>query len=157
MKFHEIRGRVPGASGGVLLFATVDGQWHPSGKDERIMSGFKKFVMKGNVVELAVAFVLAAAFGLVVKAFVDVIMSLIGKIGGKPDFNSIQPGGVPIGAFITALVGFVILAAVVYFFVVKPYEAAKEHFSTPAEANAPADIALLTEIRDLLARRGDAL
>jgi large conductance mechanosensitive channel len=121
------------------------------------MSGFKKFVMQGNVVELAVAFVLAAAFGLVVKAFVDVIMSLVGKIGGRPDFSSIQPGGVPIGAFITALVGFVILAAVVYFFVVKPYEAVKEHFSTPAEVNAPADIALLTEIRDLLARRGDAV
>jgi large conductance mechanosensitive channel len=121
------------------------------------MSGLKKFVMQGNVVELAVAFVLAAAFGLVVKAFVDVIMSLVGKIGGKPDFNSIQPGGVPIGAFITALVGFVILAAVVYFFVVKPYEAAKEHFSTPAETKTPADIALLTEIRDLIARRGDTL
>jgi large-conductance mechanosensitive channel len=57
------------------------------------MSGFKKFVMQGNVVELAVAFVLAAAVGLVVKAFVDVIMSLVGKIGGEPDFNSIQPGG----------------------------------------------------------------
>ena len=120
------------------------------------MSGFKKFVMQGNVVELAVAFVLAAAVGLVVKAFVDVIMSLVGKIGGEPDFNSIQPGGVPIGAFITALVGFVILA-VVYLFVVKPYEAAKEHFSTPAEANAPADIALLTRIRDLLARLGDTV
>ena len=121
------------------------------------MSGFKKFVMQGNVVELAVAFVLAAAFGLVVKAFVDVIMSLIGKIGGKPDFNSIQPGGVPLGALITALVAFVILAAIIYFFVVKPYEAAKEHFSTPAETKTPADIALLTEIRDLLASRGDAV
>jgi large conductance mechanosensitive channel len=121
------------------------------------MSGFKKFVMQGNVVELAVAFVLAAAFGLVVKAFVDVIMSLIGKIGGKPDFNSIQPGGVPIGALITALVAFVILAAIIYFFVVKPYEAVKERFIAPADETAPADIALLTEIRDLLARRGDAL
>ena len=119
------------------------------------MSGFKKFVMQGNLVELAVAFVIAAAFGLVVKAFVDVIMSLIGKIGGEPDFNSIQPGGVPIGAFITALVAFVILAAVVYFLVVTPYEAAKEHFSAPSEETTPADIALLIEIRDLLTRRGD--
>jgi large conductance mechanosensitive channel len=119
------------------------------------MSGFKKFVMQGNLVELAVAFVMAAAFGLVVKAFVDIFMSLIGKIGGKPDFNSIRPGGVPIGAFITALVAFLILAAIVYFFVVKPYEAAKLRFSAPAEETAPAEIALLTEIRDLLARRGD--
>jgi large conductance mechanosensitive channel len=121
------------------------------------MSGFKKFVMQGSLVELAVAFVMAAAFGLVVKAFVDIIMSLIGKMGGKPDFNSIQPGGVPIGAFVTALVAFFILAAVVYFFVVKPYEAAKGRFSAPAEETAPADIVLLTEIRDLLARRGDVV
>jgi large conductance mechanosensitive channel len=115
------------------------------------MSGLKKFVMQGNLVELAVAFVMAAAFGLVVKAFVDMVMSLVGKIGGKPDFNSIQPGGVPLGAFITALVAFVILAAVVYFFVVKPYEAAKGRFSSPKEETAPADVVLLTEIRDLLA------
>lgn len=121
------------------------------------MSGFKKFVMQGNLVELAVAFVMAAAFGLVVKAFVDIILSLIGKIGGRPDFNRIQPGGVPLGAFITALVAFVLLAAVAYFFVVKPYEAAKGRFSAPKEETAPADVALLTEIRDLLARRGEAV
>jgi len=117
------------------------------------MSGFKKFVMQGNLVELAVAFVMAAAFGTVVKAFVAVIMSLIGKIGGQPNFDDIKPGGVPIGVFITALVGFVILAAVVYFFVVKPYEAAKERFSTPEEEATGAEIALLTEIRDSLRTR----
>jgi large conductance mechanosensitive channel len=121
------------------------------------MSGFKKFVMQGNLVELTVAFVMAAAFGLVVKAFVDVILSLIGKLGGKPDFNSIQPGGVPLGAFITALVAFIILAAVVYFSVVKPYEAVKGRFSAPAEETTPADVALLTEIRDLLSRRADVV
>jgi large conductance mechanosensitive channel len=120
------------------------------------MSGFKKFVMQGNLVQLAVAFVMAAAFGLVVKAFVDIIMSLIGKVGGKPDFNSIQPGGVPLGAFITALVAFIILATVVYFFVIKPYEMAKERFSSPEREDVPAEVALLTEIRDLLAPRGDA-
>ena len=119
------------------------------------MSGFKKFVMQGNVVELAVAFVMAAAFGLVIKAFVDMIMSLIGKIGGQPNFNNIEPGGVPVGTFITALVAFIILAAVVYFFVVKPYEAAKGRFSAPDQQTAPADVALLTEIRDLLARRNE--
>ena len=118
------------------------------------MSGFKKFVMRGNLVELAVAFVIAAAFGTVVKAFVAIIMSLIGKIGGQPNFDAIKPGGVPIGVFITALVGFVILAAVVYFFVVKPYEAAKERFSTPEEKAVSTEIALLTEIRDSLRTRG---
>ena len=117
------------------------------------MSGFKKFVVQGNLVELAVAFVMAAAFGLVVKAFVDIVMSLIGKIGGQPDFTEIKPGGVPLGAFITALVALLVLAAVVYFFVVKPYEAVRDRFSSPKGKTAPADVALLTEIRDLLARR----
>ena len=126
---------------------------HPPGEDERIMSGFKKFIMPGNLVELAVAFVMAAAFGAVVKAFVDIILSLIGKIGGQPNFNDIAPGKVPVGVFITALVTFIILAAVVYFFVVKPYEAAKERFSTPEEETATAEVALLTEIRDSLRAR----
>jgi large conductance mechanosensitive channel len=102
---------------------------------------------------LPVAFVIGVAFATVVTTFVAVIMSLIGKIFGKPDFNSIQPGGVPIGAFITALVAFIILAAIVYFFVVKPYELARERFSAAKEETPPADVALLTEIRDLLARR----
>jgi len=56
------------------------------------MSGFKKFVMQGNVVELAVAFVIAAAFGAVVKAFVTVIMDIIGKAGGTPSFSTWTPG-----------------------------------------------------------------
>lgn len=117
------------------------------------MKGFKDFVMKGNLVELAVAFVIAAAFATVVKAFTDVLLSLIGKIGGQPDFNSIQPGGVPVGAFLTALAGFLILAAVVYFFVVKPYVAAKSRSSKKEVDAAPdEDVVLLTEIRDLLAR-----
>ena len=127
-------------------------------KDEQVMSGFRKFVMQGNVVELAVAFVIAAAFGLVVKSFVEVIMDLIGKAGGTPNFSGYQPGGVHVGAFLTALVAFVILAAVVYFFVVKPYEVAKARSSAPEkEAAAPADVVLLTEIRDLLARRDNLL
>ncbi len=121
------------------------------------MSGFKKFVMQGNLVELAVAFVIAGAFGLVVKSFVDIVMDLIGKVGGTPDFSNYRPGGVHVGAFLTALVAFIILAAVVYFFVVEPYEAAKERFSPPQEHAAPADVVLLTEIRDLLARRGDVV
>jgi large conductance mechanosensitive channel len=80
-------------------------------------------------------------------------MSLIGKIFGRPDFNNIKPGGVPIGAFITALVTFAILTAVVYFFVVKPYEALTERFSTPEEETTRAEVALLAEIRDSLPAR----
>src|SRR5665647_1596930 len=85
-------------------------------------------------------------FGAVTKAFVTVLMDLIGKAGGTPNFSSWTPGHVQVGLFLTELVAFIILAAVVYFFVVKPYEAAKARFSAPVEeAAAPADVVLLTE------------
>jgi len=118
------------------------------------MKGFKDFVMRGNLVEIAVAFIIATAFAVVVTTFTAVILSLIGKIFGKPDFNSFHPGGVPIGAFITALIAFLILAAIVYFFVVKPYEAAKARWGKAPEEEAPAEeITLLREIRDSLQSR----
>ena len=115
------------------------------------MKGFKAFVMRGNLVELAVAFIIGAAFATVVKAFTDVVLSLIGKVGGNPDFNNIKPGGVPLGAFLTATVAFLIVAAVVFFFVVKPYEVAKARFNrTEVDAAPDEDVVLLTQIRDLL-------
>ncbi len=115
------------------------------------MTGFKNFILRGNLVELAVAFVMAAAFTAVVLATVDMLMDLIGKAGGTPDFSSYSPGGVSVGAFLTALVSFVIIAAVVYFFVVVPYVKAQEIYFPKEEAGTPDDIALLQEIRDLLA------
>ena len=120
------------------------------------MKGFKDFVMRGNLVELAVAFIIATAFADVVKTFTAVIMDLIGKIGGKPDFSSWKPGGVSFGAFLTALIAFLILAFIVYFFVVKPYEMAKTRFMKPEEAEAAVDesIELLKEIRDAVRARG---
>lgn len=113
------------------------------------MSGFKKFLMQGNVVELAVAVVIAGVFGEVVKAFVTIIMDLIGKAGGTPNFSGYTPGGVHVGAFLTALVAFIIVAAIVYFGVVKPYEAFKARFVKPEEENAT-ELSVLTEIRDAL-------
>lgn len=78
-------------------------------------------------------------------------------MGGNPGFNNIKPGGVPIGAFLTALVAFLIVAAVVYFFVIKPYEAVKARFSkNEADAAPDEDVVLLTEMRDLLARGAPA-
>lgn len=116
------------------------------------MTGFKNFVLRGNLVELAVALIMALAFTAVVTATVDLIMSLLGKIGGQPDFSAWRPGDLPIGAWLTALVSFVILAAVVYFLIVKPYTAAKERYFPSQEEGTPTDVALLQEIRDLLAR-----
>ena len=121
------------------------------------MTGFKNFILRGNLVELAVAFVMAAAFASVVTATVAIIMGLIGKAGGHPDFSTYQPGGLLIGAWITAIISFLIIAAVVYFLIIKPYTAAKERYF-PAEAEGtPADVALLEEIRDLLRQRGGAV
>lgn len=119
------------------------------------MKGFRDFVMRGNLVELAVAFVMGAAFATVVKAFTDLLIGAISKVlGGEPNFNDIQPGGLLVGAFLTALVTFLIIAFVVYFFVVKPYEAARTRFTQQEEdAAPPEDVQLLKEIRDLLAGR----
>lgn len=122
------------------------------------MTGFKNFIMKGNLVELATAFIMAGAFASVVTATVTLIMDLIGKLGGTPDFSSYSPGGVSIGAWLTALISFLILAAVVYFGIVSPYTKAQEKFfpkKDEEEVGTPEDVALLTEIRDLLqAQRG---
>jgi large conductance mechanosensitive channel len=119
------------------------------------MTGFKNFILRGNVVELAVAVVMATAFGAVVTATVALLLGIVGKLGGEPDFSTWKPYGLLFGAWITALVSFLILAAVVYFVVVLPYTKAKERFF-PAEApGTPADVQLLEEIRDLLtAQRG---
>jgi len=118
------------------------------------MSGFKNFLLRGNLVELAVAFVMAGAFGTVVTAMVAIIMDLIGKLGGTPNFSGYTPNGVHVGAFLTAVIAFVILAAIVYFLIVLPYTKAKMRYFPAEEAAIPADIVLLTEIRDALQARG---
>jgi large conductance mechanosensitive channel len=121
-----------------------------------MLKGFKDFLMRGNVVDLAVAVIIGAAFGTVVKAFVDVIMSLIGKLGGHPNFNDIQPGGVPLGAFITALVAFIVVAAAIYYVVVMPLNKLAERRARGIEPKTEApseEVALLTEIRDSLRTR----
>lgn len=89
------------------------------------MKGFKQFLMRGNVVDLAVAVVMGAAFGAVVTALVkDLITPLIAAIVGKPDFSGIKftvnASQFGIGEFINALVSFLLISAAVYFFVVLP-------------------------------------
>lgn len=121
-----------------------------------MVKGFKDFVLRGNLVELAVAFVMATAFGAVVTATVALLMDLLGKIGGRPDFSGYQPNGIHVGAWLTAVVSFAILAFIVYFMIVMPYQRARERLARGEEeapAAVPEDVALLTEIRDLLASR----
>ena len=92
------------------------------------MKGFKQFIMRGNVLDLAVAVVMGAAFGAVVTALVkDLLTPLIAAIVGKPDFSAIQfevnASKFLIGDFINALISFILIAAAVYFFVILPMNA----------------------------------
>ena len=115
------------------------------------MTGFKNFILRGNLVELAVAFIMAAAFASVVTATVGLIMDLIGKVGGTPDFSNYEYKGISIGIWLTAVISFLIISAVVYFLIVKPYTVAKERYFPSPEPGTPEDVKLLQEIRDLLA------
>lgn len=104
------------------------------------MEGFKKFLLRGNVVDLAVAVVIGAAFGAVVQAFVKgFITPLIGVFGGIPDFSAlsftINNSIFPIGEFINALLSFLLIALIVYFFVVAPVNRLMER-AKPAEPPA---------------------
>ncbi|MDO5500056.1 MAG: large conductance mechanosensitive channel protein MscL [Propionibacteriaceae bacterium] len=120
------------------------------------MGGFKDFIMKGNLIELATAFIMGTAFAEVVSSFAQLLMDLIGKVlpvdldGGS--FSSTAIAGVNVGAFLAALVSFLLIAFVLYFAIVKPYESYKKMRGVEAESGAT-DTELLTEIRDLLAGR----
>lgn len=112
------------------------------------MNGFKNFILKGNLVEIAVGLIMALSFAAVVSAFVAWLTDLL------PDaVDSVFSSTTYFGAFINAVISFVIMGAVVYFFVVVPYTKAKERFFPSAPEGTPADIALLEEIRDLLKTR----
>src|SRR3979409_926840 len=92
------------------------------------MRGFKAFLLRGNVVELATAVVIGVAFGAVITAFVkDLVTPLIAAIGGQPDFSSmsftVNNSKFLYGDFLNALVAFVMIAAVIYFLVIVPYTA----------------------------------
>lgn len=120
------------------------------------MGGFKNFILKGNLIELAVAVIMGTAFAAVVTAFTGMLLSAVSKVTGdrEPNFDTFAPGDVLVGPFLTALVAFLIMATVVYFFVVVPYTKAKDRFFPAADEGTPADVALLEEIRDLLRARG---
>ncbi|OIJ25029.1 MscL family protein [Nocardioides luteus] len=116
------------------------------------MDGFKKFLLQGDLIKLAVAFIMGGAFATVVTATVDIIMDLLGKIGGTPDFSNYEPGGISLGAWLTAVIAFLILATVVYFLIVKPYTHAKERFF-PDPDPGETEIDILKQIRDSLSAR----
>ncbi len=106
-----------------------------------MLRGFKEFVLRGNVLDLAVAVVVGGAFGAIVNAMVkDLITPLIGAIVGKPDFSAlvvtINGSQFLIGDFLNAIISFLLIAAAVYFFIVVPVNALK---ARAARGEAPAD------------------
>lgn len=127
-----------------------------------MLQGFKEFIMRGNVIELAVGVVIGAAFTGIVTAFSDnLINPLIAALGGA-DFSGlgfhVLPGNdatfLDFGAVITAAINFLLIAAVVYFAIVAPMnklsEAQARRKGVDPEEPAPTDVELLAEIRDLL-------
>lgn len=125
------------------------------------ISEFKKFLLRGNVVDLAVAVVIGAAFTAVVNALVkDLITPMIAAVGGKPDFSglvfTLHNSRFMYGDFLNALISFVIMAAVVFFFVVQPVnhliKLATRNQKKEEEKKDP-QVVLLEEIRDELKKR----
>ena len=119
---------------------------------------FREFLLRGNVVDLAVAVIVGAAFGAVVASFVnDVLMQIVGIFVGEPDFGgltlTINDSEIRYGAFLNSVITFVTVAAAIFFFVVRPVNAlmARRKAGLEPEPEAvPEDVVLLGEIRDLL-------
>lgn len=128
-----------------------------------MLKGFRDFIMKGNVVDLAVAVVIGAAFGAVITALVDnVLMPLIAALVGSPNFDSflvltIEGVDIKFGVFLTALVNFLLIAAASYFALVLPMNKLNERLAArraagqeePEEEVDP-QLELLAQIRDEL-------
>ncbi len=125
-----------------------------------MLKEFKEFLLKGNIVDLAVAVVIGAAFGALVASLVaNILTPVIAAIVGKPDFSGLHftiNGSVfKYGSFINALITFVSVSAAVFFFVVKPMNILNERRgSVVVEDAAEDEVALLTQIRDALITRG---
>jgi len=127
-----------------------------------LLGDFRKFVMRGNVLDLAVAVVIGIAFNAVVNSLVnDVIMQIIAAIVGKPNFNDLTfrlgDGIIYYGKFLTALINFLIIAATLFVIIRAFEELQKRRKGTEEELeDAPEEIVLLSEIRDLLAANNAA-
>jgi large conductance mechanosensitive channel len=135
--------------------------------EDGMLKGFKEFILRGNVVDLAIAVVIGAAFGAIVtKLVADLITPLIAAIGGEPDFSKLEwtwnKSTFLYGDFINAVLSFVIIAAAIYFLVVMPLNRLAERRAAKVAAGEPdpepkaEDILLLEQIRDLLAHQGSA-
>jgi large conductance mechanosensitive channel len=124
-----------------------------------MMKEFRDFLLRGNIVELAVAFVLGVAFGALVTSFVDnLLMPVVAMIIGKPDFRdltfTINDSVFRYGSFLTDLIAFAAVAAAIFFFVVRPMNALINRIRSPADEGLPDEerrhrelLAALSQIR----------
>ncbi|GIW32599.1 MAG: large-conductance mechanosensitive channel [Meiothermus sp.] len=122
-----------------------------------MLEGFKKFIFRGNVIDLAVGVIIGGAFGAIVNSLVaDILTPLIGMIFGTPDFSGLKLGALNVGKFINAVVSFLMVGFALYFFVVTPMnklqEISRKKEPEVPPASPPEEIILLREIRDALKR-----
>lgn len=104
-----------------------------------MLKGFRDFILRGNVLDLAVGVIIGGAFGTVVTSLVkDVFTPFIGDLVGKPDFSAIAYQHIMVGNFINAVFSFVLVAAAVYFFIVVPANALMARFKKPIPETPPA-------------------
>jgi large conductance mechanosensitive channel len=101
-----------------------------------MLKEFREFLMKGNIIDLAVAFIAGVAFSAIVTSLVDdVIMQVIAAVFGKPDFSdlvlTVNGADIRYGSFLTALINFLLVMGAVFFFLVKPVNAMTEKFTKP--------------------------
>ncbi|MCL1906306.1 MAG: MscL family protein [Propionibacteriaceae bacterium] len=116
------------------------------------MKGFRDFLVRGNLLELAVAFIMGAAFTTLTTSFTDMIMAIISKvIGGEPEFTQMNIAGIPVGDFLSALLAFLLIATVLYWLIVKPMTVLRDRFRKEEPEVAVTEMDVLIEIRDLLA------
>ena len=121
-----------------------------------MLKGFKDFILRGNVLDLAVAFIMGAAFNEVVKALVNsILMPAISMVVGVPNYdNFLAFGDVKVGVFLTTVVNFLLVAAALYFAVVMPMKKLNARISKKkSEDKEDTELSLLKEIRDSLSTK----
>ena len=117
------------------------------------MKGFRDFLLRGNLIELAVAFILGVVFAAVVEAFTRIILDILGLLIRVEGLSGITLAGINVGNFLTALITLVLTAAVLYFVVVVPYNRLSRLRKPDDPERAASSEDLLAEIRDLLRER----
>ena len=118
-----------------------------------MLKGFRDFIARGNVIDLAVGVIIGAAFGAIVDSLTkDLITPIIGMLGGSPDFSALKAGPVGVGNFLNAVISFLIKAAGLYFLIVVPFNKIASRMAVSAPGPSPSEL-YLKEIRDLLAKK----